>query len=330
MKRESTTASSFPRSLIRTLSCIGLAGLLAIQPAWAPASYALADEIETQVAESSDGTAASDEVEAAGVAEESSDGEQTIDIADAAVRGDEAGEGAATQDPVEQIEALGIPTDPSEVEGYDPAADQAPEEDPYAPTGYDENATAPDDGIALLSDDGASAQSDSSSVRVGDWSYATWYNEDEEPYYVVDGYYGSASSITLPSTLGGKQITCVSFWRNQLPDTVTSVTIPASITTIGAQAFSYSKIEKVTFEANSKLTEIGGEAFYNTPITEFTLPESVKEVGNLAFGNTLLSKLTFNANLEPMENTIGVLSGSNSYTLTTHFNPAQVTRTSSS
>lgn len=94
--------------------------------------------------------------------------------------------------------------------------------------------------------------------------------------------------------------------QNTLPDTVTSVTIPASITTIGAQAFAYSKIEKVTLEANSKLTEICAEAFYNTPITEFTLPESVKEVGNLAFGNTLLNKLTLNANLEPMEQTRGV------------------------
>ena len=50
--------------------------------------------------------------------------------------------------------------------------------------GYDENAE--DEGIAAYAAD--------DTVRVGDWSY-TIYDTGE---YVLNGYYGSDSSITLP------------------------------------------------------------------------------------------------------------------------------------
>ncbi len=233
-----------------------------------------------------------------------------VDIADAAVR---EGIAATAGTPVEQLQALGIATDPSQVEGYDPAADEEPAEDADAPTGYSE--------AAAVSDEyGISAQSDSS-VRVGDWSYRTEELSSGQTVYVINGYYGSASSITLPATLGGKQMYSVNFWYGGLPSTVTSVTIPASIKEIGASAFYGTKVASVTFAANSQLTSIGEQAFAQTPLKEFTLPANVKKLGHNAFMSSLLTKLTLNTELEPMVYTGTVWSGSNSYEVTEHYNP---------
>lgn len=55
--------------------------------------------------------------------------------------------------------------------------------------GYDENAE--DGGIASYASDDA--------VRVGDWSFYL----DDTGEYILNGYYGSDSSITLPETLDG-------------------------------------------------------------------------------------------------------------------------------
>ena len=66
---------------------------------------------------------------------------------------------------------------------------------------------------------------------------------------------------------------------------LTSITIPASVTTIGDEAF-YSDeiITSVTFESGSQLVEIGDSAFlYMTGLEEIKLPGSLKVIGNNAF-----------------------------------------------
>jgi hypothetical protein len=70
---------------------------------------------------------------------------------------------------------------------------------------------------------------------------------------------------------------------------LTSVTLPSSLTTIAAQAFSLSTLpaagkglSSVTFTdlSNSTLTSIGNEAFYNqSNLTSITLPKSLKVIG---------------------------------------------------
>ena len=176
----------------------------------APSDATITDEVSDATAPAADASTSSENTAADGIdnsvvqdpsaASETAelpvgteDAEAPVDIANAAVRQDA---GAASDDPVAQVQALGIATDPSQVEGYDPAADEEPTQDADAPTGYDASAAASDGGI--------SAQSDSS-VRVGDWSYRAG-EVDGQTVYVIDGYYGSASSVTLPATLGGKQM----------------------------------------------------------------------------------------------------------------------------
>ena len=172
--------------------------------------------------------------------------------------------------------------------------------------GYDENAV--DEGIATYAAD--------DTVRVGDWSY-TIYDTGE---YVLNGYYGSDSSITLPETLDGHNMNKVTFMINRLPDTVKEITVPKTYTEICNSAFEYSKIEKINLSQDSNLTRIGNDAFYNTPITEFVMPDNLLEIGRDAFVNTLLKKVTFNDKIQPFQTTTTLISGNDRFSKTTHYN----------
>ena len=62
---------------------------------------------------------------------------------------------------------------------------------------------------------------------------------------------------------------------------ITSVTIPASVTSIGKNAFyGCTSLQSVTFESGSALTTIGDAAFGNTAITSITFPSSVTSFGS--------------------------------------------------
>jgi hypothetical protein len=63
-----------------------------------------------------------------------------------------------------------------------------------------------------------------------------------------------------------------------------AITIPASITSIGASAFGGTKITSVNFEAGSQLTTIGAQAFcFCGNLTAFTIPANVTEIGAFVF-----------------------------------------------
>ena len=99
------------------------------------------------------------------------------------------------------------------------------------------------------------------------------------------------TSITIPS--GVKTIEDSAF---NLVSGLTSVTIPASVTTIGASAFNRaSSLRSITFKPDSKLTIIGGYAFYAaTSLTSIRIPASVRTIDELAFSDaTALAAVTF-------------------------------------
>ena len=67
--------------------------------------------------------------------------------------------------------------------------------------------------------------------------------------------------------------------------TETEITIPAGVSDIGYNAFSYCRnLEKVEFEENSQLISIAGDAFKNcSSLKEITIPVGVTNIGNYAF-----------------------------------------------
>ena len=117
------------------------------------------------------------------------------------------------------------------------------------------------------------------------------------------------TSVTLPSTLkeigryafsGCRNLTSVTFTPGTEPlvigygsfgsTSLTSVTIPARVTSIEASAFNGVKLTSLTFEAGSQLRYIGDDAFAGASITELDLPASLREMGDSVFARC--SRLT--------------------------------------
>jgi len=95
-------------------------------------------------------------------------------------------------------------------------------------------------------------------------------------------------SIVLPSTT-----THVGHWAFRSAN-LTSVTIPASVTTIHESAFrDTANLTSVTFATGSLLATIGTGAFQNTGLTSVTIPASITTINTDAFrGSANLTSVT--------------------------------------
>ena len=135
------------------------------------------------------------------------------------------------------------------------------------------------------------------------------FNLDSIIYYV-----GSDSEVILPSYYetvninsqdyiieknSGTQITKIEETSFMSNENITSITIPASVTEIGLQAFyGCTNLQSVNFEANSKLQLISPQAFYGcTSLLSIIIPASVLCIDDEAFrGCTKLRALGFETN----------------------------------
>ena len=132
-----------------------------------------------------------------------------------------------------------------------------------------------------------------------------FYENGDEVYLL--GYIGADTPLTLPDKYNGKTYeiyqsafyNCTSLTSITIPNSVTSIgdeaftgcrgltsiTIPASVTNIGSSAFyRCTSLASVTFEGDSQLTSIGSSAFYEcTGLTSITIPSSVTSIGDEAF-----------------------------------------------
>ena len=77
---------------------------------------------------------------------------------------------------------------------------------------------------------------------------------------------------------------------------LTSITIPTSVTEIGKYAFNSAQVTTVSFEESSNLKTIGESAFSNTPLKSIQIPSSVTTIMNSAFLATSLTSVTFGDN----------------------------------
>ena len=71
-----------------------------------------------------------------------------------------------------------------------------------------------------------------------------------------------------------------------LCESLTSVTIPASVESIEYEAFSRAyDLSFVTYESNNNLKTLGKNAFAHTSLTSINIPDSVETIGDTAFWN---------------------------------------------
>ena len=108
---------------------------------------------------------------------------------------------------------------------------------------------------------------------------------------------GSDTNVVIPDAIKGvaiKSIGDAAFARNG-NGSITSVTIPSAVTSIGASfwspSFHLSNLTSVTFATDSQLKTIGTDAFNSTKITDITIPSSVTSIGDRAFASTPLTSI---------------------------------------
>ena len=123
------------------------------------------------------------------------------------------------------------------------------------------------------------------------FTYGISIDNEGKPYITITGYTGSSTNVVIPSSINVngedipvKVIADNAFYDN---DTITSVTIPDSVTAIGDYAFYYcSNLKTVTISENSQLTSIGDFAFGDcSSLTSIYIPDSVTAIEGHAFRN---------------------------------------------
>ena len=116
-------------------------------------------------------------------------------------------------------------------------------------------------------------------VNVDDYLFITY---DGVNYLL--GYVGNDTELTLPNNYKGESYEIYKY-AFYYCTSLTSVTIPDSVTSIGDSAFYYC-ISLTSVTIPNSVTSIGNQAFYNcTSLTSVTIPDSVTSIGFVAFCN---------------------------------------------
>ena len=119
-----------------------------------------------------------------------------------------------------------------------------------------------------------------------DGQYLYTLNRGGKSYTVAAAEAGEMTGeVSIPSEYKGKPVTAIresGFAGNEL---LTAVTIPASVTSIGEDAFANcTALQRVTLNSGSKLKTIEDEAFIRcSSLTDITLPSGLTTIGRSAF-----------------------------------------------
>lgn len=124
-------------------------------------------------------------------------------------------------------------------------------------------------------------------TKYGDYSY---YAVQGEPYGIcVYDYSGKNRTVTIPLTMNGKTVTCLSntFAHN---DRITSVTIPNSVVAIDGAFMDCSNLTNVNLPTS--LDRLGTNVFNSTNLMSFEIPKSVTSIGENCFYGSNLTSIT--------------------------------------
>ncbi len=114
-------------------------------------------------------------------------------------------------------------------------------------------------------------------------------------YYVSNGQNATSDYVEILSQYKGLPVISIGDWAF-FNCSLTSITIPDSVTSIGEYAFyDCDNLVSVNFGKNSKLDSIGDDAFFGCySLTEITVPASITNIGYHAFyGCDNLQNVTF-------------------------------------
>lgn len=117
---------------------------------------------------------------------------------------------------------------------------------------------------------------------------AHWYYviNQETPSATIIGLSGNVSDVTIPSFIEDYPVQTISSSAFLNDTTITSITIPTSVTEIGDNAFANcNNLKTVSFADGSNMISIGQYAFYGcSSLSEIDVPESLTSIGSSAFG----------------------------------------------
>ena len=109
-------------------------------------------------------------------------------------------------------------------------------------------------------------------------------NTDEKGYTVVGIGYCEDTDLVIPATYRGLPVTAIGSNAFEYNRSFKSVSIPASVTTIGEYAFAHCGVTSVTFATNSQLTTVDKYAFFSSSsLQNIALPDGVTTIGVAAF-----------------------------------------------
>jgi hypothetical protein len=134
------------------------------------------------------------------------------------------------------------------------------------------------DGGGSQSSSSGQASSGGGSVSSGDFGYRL--NADKDG--IVLAYYtGSGGNVVIPDTIENIPVVGIrTVFRGNT--TIASVTIPATVTEIPAEAF-YKCTSLSSIKWSEGLVTIGNSAFFNTGFKTIELPEGLTSIGASAF-----------------------------------------------
>ena len=113
----------------------------------------------------------------------------------------------------------------------------------------------------------------------------------------ITNYTGSAEYIIIPESIGAETITGIgasAFKPDADSDTLKSVTIANTITSIGDSAFRDNALDTLTIPDG--VTIIGDSAFHNNALDTLVIPSAVTSIGVGAFGDNALASVTIESN----------------------------------
>ena len=148
----------------------------------------------------------------------------------------------------------------------------------------------------------AAESQESVSATYGDFEYTL----ADDYTCTITGYNGSASNITIPSTIYGYKVSKVGDWAFSKNLNLKNITLPNSITCIGWAAFHHcTKLEHINIP--NSITYIGNGAFEHcAKLEHITIPNSVTYIGDCAFyGCTSLDNIVIPGGAELSAQTTG-------------------------